>query len=75
MLGVLKVARGAGNVEVLEIPEPIAGTGEVKIAVRNAGICGTDLHIFHDHFMSNPPVVMGHEFCGEIVEVGKGVVD
>ncbi len=75
MLGVLKVARGAGNVEVQEIPEPTVGPGEVKIAVRNAGICGTDLHIFNDHFMSNPPVVMGHEFCGEIVEVGKGVVD
>ncbi len=73
MLGVVKTTRGEGNVEVREVPEPSPGTGEVKIAVRNAGICGTDLHIYHDHFMSNPPVVMGHEFCGEIVDVGQGV--
>ena len=73
MLGVVKTARGKGNVEVREVAERSPGPGEVKIAVRNAGICGTDLHIYHDHFMSNPPVVMGHEFCGEVAEVGRGV--
>ncbi len=73
MLGVVKTARGAGNVEVREVAEKSPGPGEVKIAVRNAGVCGTDLHIYHDHFMSNPPVVMGHEFCGEVAEVGQGV--
>jgi L-iditol 2-dehydrogenase len=73
MLGVVKTARGEGNVEVRDVPEPQPGPGEVKIAVKNAGICGTDLHIYHDEFMSNPPVVMGHEFCGVIAEVGEGV--
>ena len=73
MLGVVKTARGEGNVEVRDVPEPNPGPGEVKIAVRYAGICGTDLHIYHDEFMSNPPVVMGHEFCGEVAEAGEGV--
>ena len=75
MLGVVKTARGEGNVELREVPEPSAGPGEVKISVRNAGICGTDIHIFRNHYTFNPPVVLGHEFCGEIAEVGKGVAD
>ena len=45
MKAVVKTAPGDGNIEVLDIPEPEAGAGQVKIAVRAAGICGTDLHI------------------------------
>jgi threonine dehydrogenase-like Zn-dependent dehydrogenase len=41
-----KIARGIGNIEVREIEEPMAPAGSVKIAVRAAGICGTDLHIY-----------------------------
>ena len=43
------------------------------IGVKAAGICGTDMHIYKDEFKSCPPVVLGHEIAGEIVEVGKGV--
>jgi L-iditol 2-dehydrogenase len=70
---VVKTAPGVGNVEVRDIPEPVVGTGQVKIAVRAAGICGTDLHILHDEFKSFPPVVLGHEVSGQVAEVGDGV--
>ena len=40
-----------------------------------AGICGTDLHIYHDEFKTKPPVVLGHELSGEVVALGEGVED
>ncbi len=43
------------------------------LAVRAAGICGTDVHIVHDEFRSWPPVTMGHEVCGIVEQVGDGV--
>jgi L-iditol 2-dehydrogenase len=69
----VKTAKGVGNVEIKNIPEPVPGPGQVKILVKAAGICGTDLHIYNDEYPSIPPVVLGHEIAGEIVECGKGV--
>jgi L-iditol 2-dehydrogenase len=69
----MKVASGVGNIELRDIPEPSPATGQVKIRVHAAGICGTDLHIYKDEFKSKPPVVLGHEIAGEVVEVGEGV--
>lgn len=43
------------------------------LRVRAAGVCGSDLHIYHDTFVNRPPVVLGHEFSGEVVELGPGV--
>ncbi|HZS88384.1 MAG TPA: zinc-binding dehydrogenase [Chloroflexota bacterium] len=73
MKAVVKTAPGDGNIEVREIDEPATPAGHVKIAVRAAGICGTDLHIYHDEYRSWPPVVLGHEVAGEVAEVGDGV--
>lgn len=73
MKGVMKVAPGVGNIEVRELDEPMTPPGHVKIAVRAAGICGTDIHIYYDEFKSWPPVVLGHEAAGQVVEVGDGV--
>ncbi len=73
MLGVRKLARGPGNVELAEVPEPLAGPGQVIIEVAAAGICGTDLHIWLDEFTSEPPVTLGHEVAGVITAVGDGV--
>lgn len=73
MKAVMKVAPGTGNVEVREIAEPAPPPGHVKIAVRAAGICGTDLHIYYDEFKTRPPVVMGHEVAGTVAELGAGV--
>ena len=73
MLAVRKVARGVGNIEVLDVPEPHAGPDQVVIEVDSAGICGTDLHIYFDEFETSPPVTIGHEVSGRIVELGSDV--
>lgn len=70
MKAVMKVARGEGHVEVREADVPRPGPGQVLIRVRAAGICGTDLHIYHDEFKTNPPVILGHEVAGEVVAAG-----
>jgi L-iditol 2-dehydrogenase len=73
MLAIRKLARGVANVSVEELPAPVAGPEEVVAEVDSAGICGTDLHIYLDEFETAPPVTIGHEFSGRIVEVGKSV--
>jgi L-iditol 2-dehydrogenase len=73
MPALVKYAAGEGHVEVREVPEPECGEGQVKIAVAGTGICGTDLHVYHGTFRSDPPVIMGHEFAGTVAEVGRGV--
>jgi threonine 3-dehydrogenase len=65
--------------ELVERPEPVAGPDDVKVRVLRTGICGTDLHIESwDHWAAtaiDAPLVPGHEFCGEVVEVGNAVRD
>jgi L-iditol 2-dehydrogenase len=75
MKGLVKFARGRGQIEVREVKEPRAQAGEVKIEVKATGICGSDIHVFHDEIdlPIQTPVVMGHEFCGVIVDLGEGV--
>ncbi len=73
MKAVMKLARGPGNVGVKDIPEPAPAAGQVLVKVAAAGICGTDLHIYHDEFKTQPPVVLGHELSGEVVAVGEDV--
>ena len=73
MKAVVKTAPGEGNVELRDIAEPAPGPGQVLIAVQAAGICGTDIHIYHDEFRSWPPVVLGHEVSGRVVALGAGV--
>jgi len=73
MKAVVKFAPGIGNVELRDVEEPSPLPGQVKIAVRAAGICGTDLHIYRDEFRTWPPVVLGHEISGQVAEIGEGV--
>lgn len=77
MEGLVKFKRGDGNVEIRSLPEPEPRPDEVKIKVRAAGICGSDLHIYHDHIKIpiRVPVVMGHEFSGVIEKPGSSVKD
>jgi threonine 3-dehydrogenase len=62
-----------------DVPEPQVGLNDVLIKVRKTGICGTDLHIYKwDAWAQKTipvPMVVGHEFVGEIVAVGGNVVD
>lgn len=73
MQALVKTGKGKGLVEILDVPEPAIGDGEVMIAVRACGICGTDLHIYNDEFPYYPPVILGHEFSGTIAAVGRDV--
>lgn len=72
MTGLIKQAPGAENVALGAVVRPTPGPGEVLIEVYATGICGTDLHIQDDEFNSIPPVVMGHEITGRVVEAGAG---
>lgn len=78
MKAIAKV-RPEPGVEVIDTPEPTVGNGEVKIKLEAASVCGTDLHIFNwDDWSASritPPRIIGHEFCGTVVEVGEGVTD
>lgn len=74
MKAVVKIQAGYDNVEVQNIQEPSPGPRQVKIKVAYTGICGSDIHTFKGEYNSdNLPVVLGHEFSGEVVEVGEGV--
>lgn len=55
-----------------EVPDPAPGPGEVVLAVKGCGICGSDLHVTELAGAVPRGAVMGHEFAGEIVAVGKG---
>lgn len=60
--------------ELVTVPRPEPQTGEVLIEVKRAGICGTDIHIWHgDYALARYPLIPGHEFAGDIVAVGEGV--
>jgi len=60
-----------------DVPDPDCGDNDIKIKITHTAICGTDLHIYNwDSWAQrtlNPPVVIGHEFCGIIQETGKNV--
>ncbi|GAP57034.1 L-threonine 3-dehydrogenase [Arthrobacter sp. Hiyo6] len=65
--------------ELVDRPEPEAGPDDVKIRVMTTGICGTDLHIQSwdawAQSMIQAPLIAGHEFYGEVVEIGEDVRD
>ena len=75
MKGLFKTASGDGNMEIRETEIPKPGPGQVLLEVKAAGICGSDLHIYHWEiaFKMKPPMIIGHEFSGVIVECGEGV--
>ncbi len=73
MKALVKIEKGKGFLEIRTVPDPPMGDNDVLIRVKAAGICGTDLHIREDRFPCVPPVILGHEFSGEIVARGKSV--
>ncbi|MEW2527817.1 L-threonine 3-dehydrogenase [Streptomyces sp. NPDC047071] len=67
------------GLRLMEVPEPVIGPGDVLIKVLRTGICGTDLHIrAWDGWAQqaiSAPLIVGHEFVGEVVETGRDVAD
>ncbi len=78
MRALVKSVAGPGFV-LKDVPEPTIRDDEVLIKVRRAGVCGTDVHIYEwDDWASSrckPPFTVGHEFAGDVVEVGSLVRD
>ena len=77
MKAVRKMAPRPGALSWEEVPVPACGPDDVLIRVRAASLCGTDAHIYNwDTWAQSrihPPRIIGHEMCGEVVEVGSAV--
>ncbi|MEZ4729480.1 MAG: zinc-binding dehydrogenase [Caldilineaceae bacterium] len=75
MRAVVKYGRQDGDVEVREVPEPTMGPNQVLIEVKATGVCGSDVHMWREHqsWAVKLPLVLGHEFCGVIADVGANV--
>jgi L-iditol 2-dehydrogenase len=69
----MKTDKGEGHIQVQDVPRPVAAGDMVLIRVQVAAVCGTDIHIYYDRFANSPPLILGHEFSGVVVEVGEGV--
>jgi L-idonate 5-dehydrogenase len=71
------VLHGPRDLRLEDRTERTPGPGEVQIEVRRAGICGSDIHYYEHYrigdFVPQAPLVLGHEFSGEVVQVGEGV--
>lgn len=68
------VYNGPRQLDWQDWPAPSAGPGEVVVAVRAVGICGSDIHGYTgESARRTPPMVMGHEFTGEVVETAPGL--
>lgn len=62
------------SVELRDVPIPEIGPRDILVKLKGAGVCGADIehyHAFHENI--NPPVILGHEFCGVVDKVGKEV--
>src|SRR5437588_5101829 len=76
MLAVVKPEAKSGA-DLRQVPVPTYGPNDVLVKVKVAAVCGTDLHIYDwDQWAQNrikPPLVPGHEFCGNVAAVGENV--
>ncbi len=73
MKGVIKSHDGKDGWDYLEVDNIEPKNDEVEIEVQAAGICGSELHLYHDNHVYDPPVIVGHEFCGIVSRVGPNV--
>jgi len=67
------VLHGIGDIRYQEVPDPVAGEGEVLIKVRASGVCGSDIPRVFAKGTYRFPTIPGHEFAGEVTSVGEGV--
>jgi threonine 3-dehydrogenase len=77
MKALVKLVEGPG-LQLTDVPDPTPGPGDVVVRVLRTGICGTDLHIeawddWAAKTITTTPLVVGHEFVGEVVEIGAAV--
>jgi len=75
MKGFVKFELGSEGIEYREVAEPTPKAGELKVKVLAAGICNSDVHAIHDERATVMPVVLGHEYVGQVVETCGEVGD
>jgi len=75
MPAVVQYEMKKGAVELRDVPVPEIGDNDVLLRVRGVGVCGSDVHQYHNtqSWTVGVPVILGHEFCGEIAALGKAV--
>lgn len=77
MMDAIVKATAAPGLELRQVPVPVPGPGEVLIKIHKTAICGSDVHIYKWNSWAQahvkPPQVIGHEYVGEIAELGAGV--
>lgn len=76
MRALVKYGSQDGNVELREIPEPAKpAPNQVILEVKAAGVCGSDIHMWRENhsWAVKLPLVLGHEFCGVVAEVGSDI--
>jgi 2-desacetyl-2-hydroxyethyl bacteriochlorophyllide A dehydrogenase len=64
---------GKDDLRFVDLPDPEVGDSDVLLKIKKVGICGTDLHIYTGGMPVQTPLVLGHEFVGEVAKVGKDV--
>src|SRR5438067_9362875 len=65
---------GDRTVELVTLPDPTPGPGEVVLEIKASGMCGSDLHQYRlPRDLADPRIVRGHEPCGVVVAAGAGV--
>jgi len=73
MKAVIKTQKGKDNLIYTDVEKPICKDNEVLIKIKAIAVCGSDYHIYTGEFPINTPIIIGHEFSGEIVEIGDKV--
>jgi len=64
---------GKNDLRLVDLPEPEIGDTDVLLHIKKVGICGTDLHIYTGGMPVQTPLVLGHEFVGDVAKIGKDV--
>ncbi|MDR3224692.1 MAG: alcohol dehydrogenase catalytic domain-containing protein [Clostridiales Family XIII bacterium] len=65
---------GKDEIEIQDVPDPVAGDGDIVVKIHACAVCGSDIRIFHHgNPRVHPPQIIGHESAGEVVAIGKGV--
>lgn len=75
MKALVKTEPGVTDLHIMDIPKPVCPDNGVLLKVRAVGLCGSDIHYYKWTEPMPLPQIMGHEFCGDIVEIGKDVTD
>lgn len=73
MKAVVKTKQGKNNLELQDVEKPKINENEVLVNIKAIGVCGSDVHIYTGEFPTDTPIIIGHEFSGEVVEIGKNI--